>query len=192
MNGTLEADERARVDAHLSTCLVCRRELEAQRALQSALSTLPPDPELAQALARMHQRIDAAARGPWHELIQQLWRGSHPLLRGAIALQLIAIVALAVVLVIRQPVEYRTLSSDAAVTQARTGIAVTFSNGVSEKEVRTLLTGLALRIVDGPSADGAYTLAVDAGRRDAAILALRAHSSVKLALPVNLPEGSER
>jgi hypothetical protein len=169
---------------------VCRRELEAQRALQAALSTLPPDPEVTLALARMHQRMDTAARGPWHRLTQRFWHGSHPLLRGALALQLIAILGLAAALVVRAPPAYHTLSADPAVAQARTGIAITFSDGLSEKEVRTLLTGLALRIVDGPTADGAYTLAVEAQRREAAMLALRGHPAVKLALPVNLPQES--
>ena len=187
LNGTLEAEERTRVETHLAACLVCRRELEAQRALQGALSTLPPDPEVVQALARMHQRMDAAARGPWHRLMQRFWHGAPPLLRGALVLQLVAVLGLAAALVVRTPAEYHTLSSAVPATQARTGIAVTFTDGLGEKDVRILLTGLALRIVDGPTAEGAYTLAVEAHRRDAAMLALRGHPSVKLALPVNLP-----
>ena len=35
VNGTLEGGERAQVEAHLSACLPCRRELEAQRAQQT-------------------------------------------------------------------------------------------------------------------------------------------------------------
>jgi hypothetical protein len=185
VNDTLERGDRAQVEAHLSACLPCRRELEAQRALQSAVSVLPQDPELSRALARVHAQLDAAERG----LLRRLWDGSHPLLRGAFAVQLALIVALAAMLALQPPpAEYRTLSAHAG-AQQRTGIAVIFSDGRSEQEVRGLLTQLGARIVDGPTADGAYTLAVDEARRDSAMAALREHAAVKLALPVSLPEG---
>ncbi len=186
VNGTLAGGERAQVEAHLSACLPCRRELEAQRALQSAVSVLPQDPELSRALARVHAQLDAAERG----LLRRLWDGSHPLLRGAVAVQLVLSVGLTALLVLRSPpAEYRTLSAGAG-TQEATGIAVMFNDGRSEQEVRGVLTQLGVRIVDGPTADGAYTLEVDAARRDSALAALREHAAVKLALPVSLPEGS--
>jgi anti-sigma factor RsiW len=190
VNGTLEGDERAQVEAHLSACLPCRRELEAQRALQTALSVSPRDPELTQALARMHVHLDAAERGPLLGLMRRLWHGSHPLLRGALALQLVVILGLAAALALRPPAEYRTLSSQPAGTQERTGIAVIFNDGRGEQEVRNLLAQLRLRIVDGPTDAGAYTLEVDAGRRDAVVAALSRHAAVRLALPVSLPQGS--
>jgi len=192
LNGTLETEERERVDTHLRACLVCRRELDAQRALQSALSALPSDPAAMQALARMHQRIDATERGLLYAMTQGLWHGAHPFLRGALVLQLVAIAALVVGLLMRMPADYRTLSDGAAVAQGRSGIAVIFGHGRSEEEVRTLLTRLTLRIVDGPTAEGAYTLVVDAQRRDAALVALREHPAVRLALPVNLSAGDPR
>ena len=190
VNATLEGSERTQVEAHLSACLPCRRELEAQRALQSAVSASPDDPELTQALARMHAHLNAAERGPLLGLMQRLWHGSHPLLRGALALQLVVILGLAAVLALRPPAEYRTLSGQAAGAEERTGIAVIFKDDRSERDVRDLLTQLRLRIVDGPTDVGAYTLLVDSGRRDAVIAALREHAAVKLALPVSLPQGS--
>jgi hypothetical protein len=191
-NGTLEGEERARVEEHLSACLPCRRELEAQRALQSALSQLPPDPELDKALARMHARLDATQRGSLHALMRHLWHGSHPWLRGALALQLVLIVSLAAVVGLRPAAQYHTLSSSASDSGQPTGIAVMFSPGRSEQEVRALLTRLSLRIVDGPSEAGAYTLAAEAQRRDAAIAALRADPAVKLALPISLSDQGTR
>ncbi len=190
VNGTLEGGERAQVEAHLSACLPCRRELEAQRALQSAMSASPHDPELTQALARMHAHLHAAERGPLLGLMRRLWHGSHPLLRGALALQLVVILGLAAALALRPPAEFRTLSSQAAGAQERTGIAVIFNDGRSEHEVRSLLTQLGLRIVDGPTEAGAYTLVVHSGHRDAKVAALREHAAVKLALPVSLSKGS--
>lgn len=192
LNGTLEAEERTRVETHLSACLVCRRELEAQRALQGALSTLPPDSELAQALARMHERIDSAARGPLRWLIQRLWYGSAPALRAALVVQLGVILALAAGLAVRTPAEYRTLSAEAPGARNLAGIALVFGVGRSEEEVRILLTRFGLRMVDGPSSEGAYTLAVEPRRRDAVVVALREHPAVKLAVPVNLTERHAR
>jgi len=190
VNGTLERGERAQVEAHLCACLPCRRELEAQRALQSAVSASPQDLELTQALAGMHAHLNAAERGPLPSLMQRLWHRSHPLLRGALALQLVVILGLAAVLALRPPAQYRTLSSQAAGAEQRTGIAVIFNAGSSEEEVRDLLAQLRLRIVDGPTDAGAYTLVVDSTRRDTVIAALRDHAAVKLVLPVNLPQGS--
>lgn len=185
LNGTLTGGERAQVEAHLSACLPCRRELEAQRALQSAVSALPQHPELSRALAHAHAQLDAAERG----LFGRLWDSSHPLLRGALAVQLAVIVALAAVLAMQPPAGYRTLSAQTGAQQP-TGVAVIFNDGRSEQEVRDLLTQLGARIVDGPTETGAYTLAVDAPRRDSTITALREHAAVKLALPVSLPERS--
>lgn len=190
VNGTLEGNERAQVEAHLSACLPCRRELEAQRALQSAMLVSQRDPELARAAARMHAHLDAAERSPLLGVMLRLWHGSHPLLRGALALQLAVILALGALLALRPPAEYRTLSSQVTGTEARTGVAVIFNTGRSEQEVRGLLAQLHLRIVDGPDDAGAYTLAVDAVRRDAVVAALRDHAAIKLALPVSLPEES--
>ncbi len=42
-NGTLESEERARVQAHLQSCSACRMELDEMRGLQSALMQELPD-----------------------------------------------------------------------------------------------------------------------------------------------------
>ena len=101
VNGTLEGAERAQVDAHLSACLPCRRELEAQRALQTALAQSPQDAEVTHALARMHAHLEASERGPLLGFARRLWYGAHPLLRGAVALQLVVILGLAAALALR-------------------------------------------------------------------------------------------
>jgi hypothetical protein len=187
VNGTLEGAERAQVEAHVCACLPCRRELEAERALQNALSVSPHDPEWSQALAHMHVRLNAAERGSLLGLVRRLWHASPPLLRGALALQLAVILGLVAALALRSPGEYRTLSSHAAVAPQRIGIAVIFKDGRSEGEIRELLGQLRLRIVDGPTDAGSYTLAVESSaHRDAVVSALREHPAVELALPVSL------
>jgi hypothetical protein len=191
VNGTLEGGELAQVEAHLSACLPCRRDLEAQRKLRSILAVSPQDAELTHALARMHAQLDASEHGVLLGFARRLWYRSHPLLRGALAVQLVVILGLAAALALRPPAQYRTLASPGSDAEQPTGVAVIFNDTRSEREVRDLLVQLHLRIVDGPTDAGAYTLAVDEGAgRDAVVAALRKHAAVKLALPVSLPHAS--
>ena len=190
VNGSLDGTERAQVEAHLSACLPCRRELEAQRSLQAALAGAPHDAELGHALARMHARLDASEHAPLVRAAQRLWHGSHPLLRAALSVQFVVILGLAAALALRPPAQYRTLAAPADGAEQPIGIAVIFNDASSEREIRDLLAQLHLRIVDGPTDAGAYTLAADeSATRDAVVAMLRQHAAVKLALPISLPRG---
>lgn len=63
-NGTLEGDERLRVETHLAACARCRRELARCRDLAAALRAAPnaaPSPHPVQ-LARLMARLPAATR----------------------------------------------------------------------------------------------------------------------------------
>jgi hypothetical protein len=59
IDGTLDADARARVEAHLDTCAACREDLAAATAGRDALRSLVP----ASAPADLGGRVVAAARG---------------------------------------------------------------------------------------------------------------------------------
>jgi len=59
MDGTLDADARGRVEAHLSTCETCREDLAAATAGRDTLRTLVP----ASAPTDLPDRVKAAAAG---------------------------------------------------------------------------------------------------------------------------------
>lgn len=88
LDGTLDADARARVDAHLATCAACREDLRAAAAGRDAARALPaaePPAGLRDRIVQAAGRGDAGASGAprWHR-----WAGV------AAAAALVAVVAL--------------------------------------------------------------------------------------------------
>jgi hypothetical protein len=65
LDGEQSGDERARTEAHVGTCLTCRRELDRLRRLRILVGTLPSIEPSADFHAGMWRRLDAApARAP--------------------------------------------------------------------------------------------------------------------------------
>lgn len=62
---------------------------------------------------------------------------------------------------------------------------VMFSAGLPAAQARAILHGSGAQIVAGPSAAGAWQLALAPGRRDAALAALRRRADVRLAEPLD-------
>ncbi len=175
-NGSLEVAERSAVEAHLSTCLVCRRELNYLQALGRALHAAElGNSDIESGLAATLARIDAGPPTPWARqslrrrlgsALSRLWSellDSAPAVRGAMAVQLLLLLALIGWLFLptslkTQP-SYVTLSTPGSQTAPeRVRLGVTFQDGATEKTMRELLTRLGGRIVDGPSATGRYTV----------------------------------
>ncbi|HEX7384990.1 MAG TPA: hypothetical protein VF291_11800, partial [Burkholderiaceae bacterium] len=63
-------------------------------------------------------------------------------------------------------------------------VVVMFRADATEAELRAALHAGGARIVDGPTAAGAWVLDVPPGRRAAALAALRSQPSVTLAQPL--------
>jgi anti-sigma factor RsiW len=59
VDGSLDADHRAQVDAHLATCAACREDVDAATAGRAAAQRLPREP----APVGLHDRVVAAATG---------------------------------------------------------------------------------------------------------------------------------
>lgn len=130
-------------------------------------------------------------------------------LRRVIALETAALLVLAVVAAVlgfREPAgsppeapaataaEFRTLGEDATPAAAPRPderlLRVVFAPDAPEADLRELLLGVGGRLVDGPSALGAYTVAVPAAEPLALVLEhLRARPEVRLAEPVVGSEG---
>lgn len=211
-NGTLEDDERTRVEEHLSGCEPCRDGLVRCHALArevAAAETVSPSPHPAQ-LRRLMQRVDAVEAGKRRRgrHLSAPARGigrlaalagsavrSPVALRWALAVQLVLILALGALLLVRPPAPeapatFHTLSDPAAAPPAGHGdIRVVFAEEATAGGIRTLLREVEVEIVGGPSPLGAYTLRLPAGHGASDPVAvvvehLRASALVRFAEPV--------
>ncbi len=202
VNDTLEDDERRDVRAHLSNCLVCRRELAFLEQLDEAVVTSPDvDFTPQRAFASLMQRIDTAeapvARRIRASLLSGLHalRGAHPVLRSALLVQT-AMILVGVFMLLQIPEpdrtpRFETLSEAAAPVAVEPGSArlrVVFAPDVAMSDVEALLQAGGAHVVDGPSKVGAFAIDVPADQSDAWLERLRADDRVRFAEPV--PDGA--
>jgi len=190
--GRLDAEDIARVEAHLPVCAQCQADLVVERRLHAALAGLAEPAGDADAgfealrgrlVPRppgMRARLDRAGRQ---------WRQSAPWLRWAVAAELLLLVVGAAAMVATRPStvspapQYRTLG--AAPEPASANIVVVFRPDVRESELRQTLRDSDARLVGGPTAADAYLLHVDAAARAAALERLRHQGAIVLAEPVD-------
>ena len=183
VNGTLAADETARVEAHLAECEDCRHDLACERELAREVALLPLDiDEGWQALAMRlpdTRASDTARRVPLFSRFGPVgWAAG-----GALAASVVLSVAIVGLQRPAAPAQtYRTLGSPAAAASGQ--VVVLFRPDTSEQQMRTLLAAQGARVVDGPTAAGAYVLHIEGPSATDAINALRQSSDVVLAEPI--------
>jgi hypothetical protein len=217
VNGTVAENDRADLQHHVQNCAACREEIETQRALLQGMRTRPQVESMPHgSLQKLWQRIDAQqfdgpADAAMHDTsataatsaipptsvihpasAQRAARSPRALrwLAAAVVLQAVLLGILATIL-LRGPQgqtdgAYRTVSTPAAVPGPASVRAV-FSPDMTLGELQALLERAHLRIVNGPSPDGVYTLAT-ASRTDdpkQALLTLRAHPGARFAEPID-------
>jgi hypothetical protein len=188
VNGTLVEAQRGSLLRHLDECADCREEVEAQRVLMHAMRTRPLVENMPHgSLQKLWSRIDShpapARAAPPGARRQRLvgW------LVAAVVLQAVLTGALTTYL-LRTPGErgadaaFRTVSSP-SVAPAAPSIRAVFSPTMTLGELQALLERSRLRIVNGPTQDGVYSLATTAAADEPkqALLALRAHPAVRFA-----------
>lgn len=188
--GTLDVEERDFVDAHVSVCAACQRDLQWQQELRRAhaVSASPAvgyDVERALGALRARERASAVT----HPLRTPRWRrfatSPHRSLALRVAAGLVLVCAAylgATRLLFLPAAEYRALNQSPVPT-AR--LVAVFAPQTSEAQLRTMLLANGARIVDGPTAADAYTLAVAADRADSVVQRLRAEPSVLLIQPLD-------
>ena len=208
VNGTLSGHDLDAVTGHLAGCAECSDEVARCRDLAVAVSSglsAEPAPST-ERLSRLLSRIDAieaagSRSGGWREGLRgrldsflELVQSTPTAIRwaltleGALAALLLAVVAWQLVLSSGQ--SYHTLASGAdQLARGRAQIHLVFAEDTQEREIRQLLDRVGGRIVDGPSAVGAYTVQVPvpaaASDRLAAVLStLRTDPKVRLAEPI--------
>lgn len=180
--GTLAPDEEALVTAHCAECAECRADLEREIALREQVASF--DPELECGWERLRGRIDARSRSASAGKTRALRR---PVPLGWALAAPLAVAASAALVFIGSPQpapapEYRLLGSPAPRTSGNA--IVLFAAETTEHELRSALGQIGARIVDGPTASGAYVIAVSESGRDGALEQLRKVPQVTLAEPI--------
>ncbi len=175
-SGQLEQADAAAVEAHLGICGQCRAALEQERRLKAEIGRLP-------------LQADLDWREPQRRTAPGVWRPWARMARPATLAAFICAQALllggAALLFRPGPPrsDYHTLGAPTA----RAGnLIVIFRPDASEQSLRAALDRAGAKLVDGPTAAGAYVLAVEPARRDAALADLRTRPSIVLAQPVEM------
>jgi len=177
VNGTLDQAERAAVTQHLASgCDECAQEVKSLRALHKAVKAAgdeAPEPSpflLNRALAEIEdyertraqeqspQSVKAASPSLWDRL-RESWSPKTPVFaRLALATQLALVLVLGAVAVYQYEnpqVIYKT-TSDSSGTKAK--LSVIFNENATEGGIRQTLEEIHGSIVEGPTAQGRYTI----------------------------------
>jgi hypothetical protein len=199
MAGKLDETERADVRAHLGVCPECQADLRAEQRLAEAMGSLagaPTDlPDVEQGWAAMRRAIEAqaqprastgrvaAALQGWRRALRGSW--GQPWIGWAVAAQSALLAACAALLLhgLGQPVRYVALGG--APSAGGGNLVLMFRPETSESALRQILRASRVRLVDGPTAAGAYVGRADPAERAKALAALRARPELTLAEPVD-------
>ncbi len=173
VQGTLDDFERREIEAQLAQDPALRAELAEQRRLAEQIASLDDvSAGIERSLAETRRRIEVADAKPqsrWSEMFETFGKrakrnriGVRVFVPGA---ALAAVVAAVLVLPPQQATEdasFETLTTPSVIPEAM-HLRVKVAEGVTELQLRHLFTSHDLRVVDGPSPTGVYTLEVAPG-----------------------------
>jgi len=184
-NGTLDPDERTRVERHLADCIACKQDLLVLREMRAIYSAEADDHAASDGLARVRARIerlpherDPAAGGGLLARIKPRWWQTLLMAQAAVIVLLVAAFLLR-----SEPLYYHTLAAAQSPAARGAELIVVFDADRSEGQIREVLRTLHARIVDGPTPEGAYTLEVPAAEQAQALAQLRERAWVRFAEP---------
>ena len=172
VNETLSGAEQTAVEAHVRSCLLCRRELGTQRQMSRAINASPTIRVSAQrSFASLMERVDAgpdSADSMIRRTIDPIVRGWKELLstnqRWAVATTAAAGCLVAVLLTITtaddpsDAARYTTLTS--APTAYSNLVEVVFAGEATQRDIDAVLIKFNARILTGPSQKGVYTIVI--------------------------------
>jgi anti-sigma factor RsiW len=192
--GQLDEADRAKVDAHLSSCAHCRQQLALEHQLIDEFQAMSP--EIESGWSRLKARLEApvpvtaapiaaAERhrtrpNPFAEIWAMLSRPAVATL--AIAQLAFVVFAGSLLLSLSKP-SYRALGS--APAPATANVIVMFRSDATIEDVRDTLKLAGASIVDGPTPSDAYLLHVAPKQRTTALAKLQSNENVQLAQPID-------
>ncbi|HKY80094.1 MAG TPA: zf-HC2 domain-containing protein [Sphingobium sp.] len=177
-SGRLEPEDAVAVAAHLEGCDQCRAMLDRERRLKTEMARLPLRPDLG--WEKLQRRLAPERRhrqGPSWKMVS--WPVTLAL--GGAQMAMLAF-ALLLVRPAAPPVDYHTLGAPAA--RSGGNILLLFRPDVTQAEWRVILARAGVRLVDGPTAAGAYVADIDPARQATALRILRAEPGILLAQPI--------
>lgn len=182
--GQLDAADRVKVEAHLSSCTECQQQLATERRLVREFRALTPEVE--SGWSRLRSRIESPlpARPPRPNFLEQFWA---TLSRPAVATFALAQVAFLVIaggtlLSLSRPA-YHVLGS--APVPATANVIVMFRAEATVRDVDDMLKSVRATIVEGPTDANAYLLHVAPQQRQAALTRLQSEDQVAMAQPID-------
>ncbi len=193
INNSLSNDERVVVLDHAKYCVVCRREIELLEHLRDSIECLSsPVPIPAPDMRNINARIDR-----WIER-QNFVRRSFSWIGGffpspwrtvyAVQTALLVVLGAALLWPESRDADFTTLTQSQELAIGHY-VRVVFSPELTFAKQQALLDDLELRIVDGPTDRGVYTLAtansMAVEERDVALKQLSKNPGVIFAQPVN-------
>ena len=192
--GQLDEADRAKVDAHLSSCAHCRQQLALEHQLIDQFQAMSPEVE--SGWSRLKARLETPAPAMAAPVAPAMRRRARPnplselwtlLSRPAVATFAIAQLAFVVfagslLLSLSRP-SYRALGS--APVPAAANVIVMFRSDATIEDVRDTLKLAGASIVDGPTPSDAYLLHVAPQQRAAALAKLQSNENVQLAQPID-------
>jgi len=183
VNGTLDPDERALVEQHVTDCARCREEVEWLRELHAACVAGEASRDGSNAFGRLRVKLEAPRERFSARRARGAWRFARPWTHWVIGAQLALIGGLSVLWLQDDDhaARYRTLGAPSVASPAGGSLVVVFDPSASEAELRRVLRSVGARVVDGPTRSNAYVLEVPSGRRAQALQALRAEPAISLA-----------
>jgi anti-sigma factor RsiW len=204
LTGQLDADEAARVEAHVQACAVCRADLEQQRELRAVLRgsdrvDYAPQPSLQKLMIRIdeldRELPDATPTPAAPRAVSTTPRRFAPTrwLVAALLVQTVGLGLLCTLLWGRSTTatpaaSYKTLTAPPSLTAGSAAqLRVVFAPGTTVEAMGQLLREAQATIVSGPSEAGAYALALAPARAaslDASLGRLRTDARVVFAEPI--------
>lgn len=180
VNNTLHGDEIKIVESHLKVCLTCKRELTTLHKLAAAVQQEGSIDSAARAsFSQLKKRIHSSEETSRENVPKVLalsgqreWYGKLRLRnlvlpRPALALAAVLLISLLLPRFIDistvQMNEYRTLSNAENPAVSQNTISVIFSNDTEQRQMNEILASVHGHIIDGPTGQGVYTVAIEGG-----------------------------
>ena len=178
VNKSLHDAESKRVENHLKVCLTCRRELVTLHKLAAAVQQEGELDSAAQVSfsglkKRIHSTNDINLEKAQEVAalpVRRKWFGKTDVAQWRLpqtAFALAAVLLLSLMMprfidtgAIQQN-DFRTLSDAENPVVSQNTMRVIFSNDIQKPQINDILASVQGRIIDGPTAQGIYTVAVD-------------------------------
>jgi len=186
VTGQIDPADRELVESHLAECAGCRTELELERRLGSEVADLPW--EAMSGWTEFRAGLEPSLRQP--RLSRQRWFATWRRIAPSanvgwlIAAQAVFLVIAVPLLLPRDtPPAYHVLGT--APTRTPGNVIVILRPKTAESRMRQILIDEQARLVDGPTAAGAYVLHIPPAQRAPALARLRHRPDIVLAEPID-------